>query len=89
MNDSSTPNALARIKHWHAYQESRTETWATRTQFDWFRRRHCARLVKAGALLVLRGAWHVDPVLFDAEVIDIAREDAANWLGRESGKVAA
>ncbi|MGE4050350.1 MAG: hypothetical protein AB7F38_04735 [Piscinibacter sp.] len=89
MDDQTSTSSLARIKHWHAYQEARADIWRTRPAFDWFLRRNRARLVKAGALVMIRGAWHVDPEVFDAEVLAIAREDAASWIDREAGKAAA
>lgn len=89
MNSSNGSNALDRIQSGREYQKARADKWATWPQFDWFIRSNRARLVKAGALLMFRGAWHVDPDLFEPEAVAIARDDAQRWLDRETGKTAA
>lgn len=86
MNDQASTSPLARFMHSHAYQGARTYIWATRPAFDWFLRRNRTRLVQRGALVMIRGAWHVDPEVFDAETVAIAREDAASWIEREGAK---
>lgn len=88
MNSSNGASAFNRIQSGREYQKSRADKWSTWPQFDWFIRSNRARLIKAGALMMFRGAWHVDPDLLDAEVLAIARDDAQRWLDRETGKAA-
>ncbi len=87
MEVNSSPLALTVSQD--AYRRANEEVWSTKTKFDWYLRRNRVRLVKAGAMVMVGGAWRIHVAAFDAEAMSIAREDAARWLDREAGKAAA
>jgi hypothetical protein len=72
-----------------AYREARTSWWPSAASFEWYLRRHRVRLVKAGALIMQRGAWLIHAGIFDAEAVAIAQSEAQAWVEREASKVAA
>lgn len=50
---------------------------------QWYVRKHKARLVEAGALLLHCGRWHVDLARFDAAFREISGEAARAQLKKE------
>lgn len=50
---------------------------------QWYVRKHKARLVEAGALLMHCGRWHVDLARFDAAFREISADAARAQLARE------
>lgn len=50
---------------------------------QWFVRKHKARLVEAGALLMHSGRWFVDLAKFEPAIRQIASEAARAQLARE------
>ena len=52
----------------------------------WFVRRHKSALVHAGALVMLRGRWHVDPAAWDSLLPRLLRADAEAALADGKSK---
>ncbi len=66
------------------YRQSRARFFPTLHSLQWFVRRHKARLIKAGAIVMHGGQWYADDAKFDAVVMAVAEERA-----REVGGVPA
>jgi hypothetical protein len=80
-----TPNtlpssALARVSPVRKYQADRLEYFPSKGSIDHFLRTHRSSLVECGALLMVRGVWHVNADLFDQAVLDIGRQEAARAI---------
>lgn len=73
---------LTPVKPLPAFWELHRPFFPSEGSLSWFVRTHKSRLVKAGALLLMRGAWHVDETLFEQAMVDIAREEAAKWVDK-------
>lgn len=50
---------------------------------QWALHMHRARLVDAGALLMIRGAWYALPSKLATEMMAIAQEAAREWVERK------
>jgi hypothetical protein len=59
-----------------SFQALRANIFPSEPSIRWFVRRHKAALVKAGALVMLRGRWHVDPSAWDSVLPRLLRADA-------------
>ena len=66
------------------YRQVRARFFPTLHSLQWFVRRHKARLIKAGAIVMHGGQWYADDAKFDAVVMAVAEERA-----REVGGVPA
>lgn len=89
MQHTEQSSQLQKFSAASAYREERTSWWPSAASFDWYLRRHRVRLVKAGALILQRGAWLIHTEIFDAEAVAIAQSEALAWVERESSKAAA
>jgi len=52
------------------YRQNREHVFRSEQSLQWFVRRNKARLVEAGALIMLSGRWHVVPSRFDSIVLE-------------------
>lgn len=59
------------------YAAQRSHIFRSPTAIRWFIRRFRSELVERGALVLLLGAWFVDPVKADQVVADLGRRNAA------------
>jgi hypothetical protein len=66
------------------YRQSRARFFPTLHSLQWFLRRHKARLIDAGAIVMHGGQWYADEAKFDAVLMAVAQERA-----REVGGVPA
>jgi hypothetical protein len=82
-------NLVSQVIRLEKYREERKHLFPTEGSMDWCVRRHKARLVSGGALLLMRGTWHVNPVAFDAVLVEIMQEEARALVGNGSGPVIA
>lgn len=73
---------LSLVKPMQVFWESHRQFFPSEGSLTWFVREHKAQLVKTGALLLMRGAWHVDELLFEQQMVAIARAEAAKWIDR-------
>lgn len=89
MQHTEQQSQLQQFSAASVYREARTGWWPSAASFDWYLRRHRVRLVKAGALIMQRGAWLVHAEIFDAEAVSIAQSEAQAWVDRETAKAAA
>lgn len=71
------------------YREERSQVFPTKGSIDWCVRRHKARLINGGGLLLMRNTWHVNPAAFDAVLLEIMQEEARALLGNGAGPVIA
>jgi len=62
------------------YQQQRPALFPSRGSIDWWLRNpaHRKAVIDGGALLLIRGRWHVVPDRFDAAVMAQGQIDAAN-----------
>lgn len=58
----------------------------TNPSLKWFYLRHKAELVEAGALVLIRGAWHGDPAKWVQLLPELLRADARAALTRPRGR---
>jgi hypothetical protein len=58
------------------YRESRGRFFPSVYSLQWFLRRHKARLIQAGAIVMHGGQWYADEAKFDAIVMAVAQERA-------------
>jgi hypothetical protein len=58
------------------YRESRARFFPSVYSLQWFVRRHKARLIQAGAIVMHGGQWYADEAKFDAIVMAVAQERA-------------
>lgn len=72
----STHIDSARLLSLPAYAEQRRNIFPSLNSASWFVRQNRARLVEAGALLVVAGRKVVNAPAFDDEIIAIGREAA-------------
>lgn len=70
------PTALSDVRRLPDYRERRTHIFPSDGSLTWFVRQHKARLVEAGALVMLAGQWHAHESKFDAAVLAIGQDAA-------------
>jgi hypothetical protein len=58
------------------WQATHKHLFPSEQALRWTLRQHRERLIKAGALIRLRGAWHAIEPKFTAELVKIGRADA-------------
>jgi hypothetical protein len=58
------------------YRESRGRFFPSVYSLQWVLRRHKARLIQAGAIVMHGGQWYADEAKFDAIVMAVAQERA-------------
>lgn len=74
-------NQLTGLQKLYEYRARRAHVFPSGNALQWFVRQHRARLVEAGALIMLTGQWHVVEDKFDAVVIQVGREAAQRHAG--------
>ena len=73
---------LTPVKPLPTFWEARRTFFPSEGSLSWFVRTHRSRLVEDGALLLMRGAWHVHEERFERAMLEIAREEAAKWIDK-------
>jgi hypothetical protein len=58
-----------------SFQSLRAHLFPSEASIRWFVRSHKTALVHAGALVMLRGRWHVDPAAWDSLLPRLLRAD--------------
>lgn len=77
------PLTTGRGRRGASFQAERADTFPSEASLLWFVRTHKRELVEAGAIVLLRGAWHADMTVFDEVLPRILRADALAKLDRE------
>jgi len=67
---------LSGLRKLSSYREERQHIFQSDGSLSWFLRQHRDRLVAAGALVLLSGAWHANASAFDAVVLEVGQEAA-------------
>lgn len=67
---------LSELRRLPEYRQRREHVFPSDGSLTWFVRQHRARLVKAGALVMLGGQWHAHEPKFDSTVLEIGQEAA-------------
>lgn len=75
--------SLAQVQPPEEYRQTRAHVLPSKGAVQWFIRQHKKELVDAGALLVIRGQWYVDPPKFDAVFLNVAQRDALSLLSAD------
>lgn len=83
MSQMDLSELLSQVVLLQKYRSERQQFFPSAGSLDWFVRQHKAELIEAGALLLMRGAWHVDAQRFDKAVRSIGEREAKTWLARE------
>lgn len=55
------------------YQQARSGWWGSEWSFEWWRRKHGAKLIEGGALVVINHRPFIDPPRADAVVVEVGR----------------
>lgn len=76
------PKTLSNVENWRDFQQSPDgkRLFPGLESLRWFIRENSNELVQAGALIKIRGQWHVVRPEFDAAVIDTMRRKAIATL---------
>lgn len=69
-------NEITALEAPQKYREPRPNVFPSKGSLDWFIRCHREELIKARALLLIAGKWHVSPRRFDAVVLEIGQRAA-------------
>ena len=71
--DGSKPSLADTVIDWRRYQQSPTgnRNWPSIYSLQWFIRQNRRRLIKANALIKLRGRDYIIPEIFEKEMISI------------------
>lgn len=77
-----TDTVLDGVMPLQQFREKRQAFFPSRGSLDWYVRTHKRRLVVEGALLMMRGAWHVYADAFDKAILDIASDEAEQALDK-------
>lgn len=72
---SEVPHRVQRLMTTDRYQSEREGLFPSPTSLQWTMRTKRARLVEAGALLKINGRVFVDPLAFDAVLLELGQED--------------
>lgn len=75
-------DVLSRLVPYAKYCAGRPNLYPSKGAVEWGLRQIREEAVAAGALLLYRGQWHVDPVAFERVVLDKAHRDAARLVDR-------
>lgn len=75
---SGSASDLLALRPLPEYRQSREHVFRSVQSLQWFVRCNKARLVDAGALIMLSGRWHVVPSRFDAIVLEAGQAAAKN-----------
>lgn len=74
MEDTIT--ALSELQSVNKYRQEREHLFPSSGSLAWYIRQHKPALIKAGALLLIRGAWQVHAKAFDAYVLSTGASEA-------------
>lgn len=68
INDLKT--AVADLATREAYRSARSHIFPSEGSFEWHLRQNRQRLIRAGALVLIAGRWHINPPAYDGVLIE-------------------
>lgn len=80
--DTQAHKTLSAVENWRDFQQTADgkRLFPSLESLRWFIRENRDQLVQAGALIKIRGQWHVVRPEFDAAVVDTLRKKAISGL---------
>lgn len=81
-NITATPQGdiLPSVVALEQYRQQRAHLFPTMNSLQWWMRSHRRQAIEAGALLLVRGRYHVNPEKFDACIVACGQQDALQHL---------
>ncbi len=82
---ASTLKGVWKLGEYRRSSPERERVFPSQGALDWFVRQNRVALVRAGALVMLTGQWHVREQLFDAFVLQAGQEAAQRHAAQSLG----
>lgn len=79
---AATLKGVWKLGEYRRSSPERERLFPSQGALDWFVRQHKGALVRAGALVMLTGQWHVREQLLDAFVLQVGHEAAMRHAGQ-------
>ncbi len=80
MNANDTGSAVAALVTRDNYRATRQHIFPSEGSFEWHLRQNRNRLIRAGALVLIAGRWHVHPQAYDCVLMEDGTKAAQRRL---------
>lgn len=83
------PSPLSHVLKLPEYRTQRAHIFHSPAALEWFVRKHRPGLIRAGALLMVTGQWHVHAEKFDSFVLEVGQAAAERHAEPRTAQVVA